>query len=320
MLSRKEGGFSSLFPTNMRRLFENAGIAENDVCEIRMRVNCPLLIYGERSEYSVTDAGQKTTEIPKGHKVSATEIERTLEYISGYSLYAYEEEMKQGFLTIQGGHRIGVAGRIVMDGKRISCVRNIMFLNVRFAHEVTGCAAPMLPYLLQEGKIAHTLLISPPGCGKTTLLRDLIRSVSNGSGGCIGQTVGVVDERSELGGSWLGIPQNDLGIRTDILDCCPKAEGMMMLLRSMAPQVIAVDELGGSEDVQAIEQVFRCGCTLLATVHGNDLKDVLQKKEMEELFQRTSFSRYVLLQICKGGERRGTILDESGNLLFEGEY
>lgn len=139
--------------------------------------------------------------------------------------------------------------------------------------------------MVNKGNVCHTLIISPPMCGKTTLLRDLIRQVSDGNTYLPGMSVGVVDERSEIAGSYQGIPQNDLGIRTDILDCCPKAEGMMMLIRSMSPEVVAVDELGDYEDIHAIESVIHCGCKLFATVHGSSIEDIKRKPLMQRLVQ-----------------------------------
>ena len=155
--------------------------------------------------------------------------------------------------------------------KYISCI------NIRLAHQIPGCAAKVMPYIRRKDWVAHTLIISPPRCGKTTLLRDIIRQLSNGSQGFSGLTVGVVDERSELAGCYQGIPQNDLGMRTDVLDGCPKAEGMRMLIRSMSPAVVAVDELGKEEDYKAVETVIHCGCKLIATAHGNSMEDVLSQ-------------------------------------------
>ena len=149
---------------------------------------------------------------------------------------------------------------------------------------------------MKKNNVCHTLIISPPMCGKTTLLRDLIRQVSDGNRYLEGKTVGVVDERSEIAGSYQGIPQNDLGIRTDILDCCPKAEGMMMLIRSMSPEVVAVDELGDYEDIHAIESVIHCGCKLFATVHGSSIDDMKRKPLMQRLMQEKVFERYIILQ------------------------
>ena len=229
----------------------------------------------------------------------------TLECICNHSLYAYEDEIRQGFITVCGGHRVGVAGKIILDGTRIKCIRHISFLNIRVAHEIKGCSGDVLPYIYGDGKLMNTLIVSAPCHGKTTLLRDIIRVVSDG-----GMTVGVVDERSEIAACYKGVPQNDVGMRTDVLDCCPKASGMMMLVRTMAPDLIAVDEIGGQQDVDAIFGVINCGCRLLATAHGYSMDDVRDRAGIRRLVENRVFERYVVL----GGDKAGQISD-----IFDGQ-
>nr|WP_296841361.1 stage III sporulation protein AA [uncultured Marvinbryantia sp.] len=266
--------FLKIFSRNLRRVLERLNVDFEKLQEIRMRVEQPLLVTWDGREYFVRSTGEITDKEEEGYLVERRELLETVEYIAHYSLYAFEDEIRQGFLTIQGGHRIGIAGKIIMEGEKIKSVKHISFLNIRLSHQRKGCADNILPYLIERDEVCHTLIISPPRCGKTTLLRDLIRQISNGTSYFPGITVGVVDERSEIGGAYLGVPQNDLGIRTDVLDCCPKAEGMMMLIRAMSPRMIAVDEIGDYQDIRAIESVIHCGCKLLATVHGDSMEDV----------------------------------------------
>lgn len=246
--------------------------------------------------------------------VTREDLKETMEHVSGYSLYAYEDEIRQGFLSVQGGHRVGVTGKVILDGNQIRGMKYISCINVRLAHQVLGCADPVMPYIQKNAWVAHTLIVSPPRCGKTTLLRDIIRQLSNGREGIPGLTVGVVDERSELAGCYQGIPQNDLGPRTDILDGCPKVEGMQMLIRSMSPSVVAVDELGKEDDYKAVESVIHCGCKLIATAHGDSMEDVLEQPLFRKLWKDRVFQRYILLGT---GEHAGMIqgiYDRNGNL------
>ena len=300
--------FFQYFPKHIADRVIRNGLEETKIQEIRMRTGQPVIVIHNGME---TVLAEKDTD----SVVSQKDIQMTLEAISSYSLYAFEDEIRQGFLTIQGGHRIGVAGKVVCENGRIISIRNLSFLNMRFVHERKGCADHILPYLTDDkGRILHTLLISPPGAGKTTVLRDMIRQISNGTAYIKGETVGVVDERSELAGSWMGVPQNDMGMRTDILDCCPKAEGMMMLLRSMSPKVIAVDELGGRKDIDAVEQALFSGCRILATVHSASLEELKQKPQWQQMIEHKMFDRYVVLSKGNEGEHLAMILDREGQV------
>lgn len=221
-----------IFPRELRTILGQVPVDFRDVQEIRLRTGMPLMMICGNREYLVTRDGslrQDTGNMDREMFLAATQaqMKETVEYMGSFSLYAAEEELRQGFLTIQGGHRIGVAGRTLVQGQDIRLMKFISFINIRVAHQVPGCADGVMDFLY-DGKFLNTLVISPPRCGKTTLLRDMIRQVSDGwvrrSGGRVpGVSVGVVDERSELAACYQGVPQNDLGMRTDVLDCCPKA-------------------------------------------------------------------------------------------------
>ena len=284
-----------IFSLKLRIILGKLQINFDDLQEIRLRVNCPLLISYKNKEYFVSEEASLVGNPSQGVLITKNEIKETMEYISNYSLYAFEEEIRQGFITISGGHRIGITGKTIIQGNFIRGIKHISYINVRLAHQVKGCADLVMPYLINEKtkSIYHTLIISPPKCGKTTLLRDIIRQISDGSPYLEGMNIGVVDERSEIAACYMGEPQNDLGIRTDILDCCPKAKGMMMLIRSMSPQVIAVDEIGSREDIEAINYVISCGCKLIATVHGSSIEDVKSKPILGDLL-KTGFLSVIL--------------------------
>lgn len=286
----------------LRTIFGKLTIDFDKLQEIRLRINAPLLVIYSNQESFITEEAKLVNHPAKAIIVTRNEIRETMEYISNYSLYAFEEEIKQGFITINGGHRIGIAGKIIIEEDVIKGMKHISFINVRLAHQVKGCADRVLPYLInqQRNGIYHTLIISPPRCGKTTLLRDVIRQLSDGNEQLAGMSIGVVDERSEIGACYMGTPQNELGIRTDILDCCPKAKGMLMLIRSMSPQIIAVDELGSKEELEAIDYVIGCGCKLIATVHGSSLEDIRNKPTLGELIEKRLFERYIILSNVRG--------------------
>ena len=316
-------GFFKIFSLPVRRILQKADLNFGELQEIRMRINSPLMIRQRGKEYKLTEEGKllrcngnEQYEKENIHYVDRCELMETMEYIAGYSLYAYEDELRQGFLTIQGGHRVGVAGKILMEEGKVRSIRYISFLNIRLAHQVEGCADKVMPFIVENGEVCHTLIISPPCCGKTTLLRDVIRQISNGNAWCEGKNVGVVDERSEIGGAYQGVPQNDLGIRTDLLDCCPKAEGMMMLIRSMSPEVVAVDEIGDYGDIKAIESVLNCGCRLIATVHGSSVEDIEKKPLLQKMVKEHVFDRYIILSGKKKIGSGWGIFDGRGTRLY----
>mgnify|MGYP000944805636 CR=1 FL=1 len=319
----------NLFPVRLRQILEALPLDFARLEEIRLRCGQPILFRIAGKEMGITGSGDLTELGSSGklenweklEKIREKELKDTLEIMGGFSLYAAEEELRQGFFTIQGGHRIGVAGEGGLEDGGVKTMKYLSFLNVRIAHEIRGCADGILPYIYEADRceanreIFHTLLISPPRCGKTTLLRDLIRQISNGNAFHPGMTVGVVDERSEIGACYHGIPQNDLGIRSEELDDCPKHLGMMMLIRTMSPKVVAVDEIGSREDLEAMEYVMNCGCKLLATVHGNSLEEIRRKPVLGRMVEEAWFGRYVIL------ERNGTpghvavVLDGQGRRL-----
>ena len=294
----------NILGNRIRDIIERRKISYDKLQEIRLRIGKPIIVIADNVEWVMREVIEKD------------EFMEILEYICKYSLYAFENELKQGFITIEGGHRVGISGQVYVENGEVKNFKNICSMNIRVSHEVLDCAKRVLPYITQENEVLNTLIVSPPRCGKTTLLRDLVRQVSDGNSYIKGCTVGIVDERSEIGGCYLGIPQNQVGMRTDILDACPKSKGMMMLVRSMAPSVIAVDELGGAEDVHAMEYAMNCGCKFIATVHGKSMEEIRKKPLFENLVKEQRFNRYVVLgnknQI---GQIEG-IYDDRGTLLF----
>lgn len=299
----------NLFMTISESFFEN-------IEEIRLRIGKPIIIYKQNKEYTITKDGKLSKNIFEGYCPLLTDLTKTIKLMSGYSLYAFDDEIKNGYITLQGGHRVGITGKVVMENNKIVTMKNINAINIRVSHQIKNCANSIIDYIIKP-EIMHTMIISPPACGKTTLLRDIIRKISDGdSENFIGQTVGLVDERSEIAGCYMGIPQNDVGVRTDVLDGCPKSLGMLILLRSMSPKVIAVDEIGKENDINAIDDIINSGIKIICTVHGKNLQEISTKPILGDLLTRKIFQRYIVLSYNDVPGKVDGIFDKDFNIIL----
>ena len=313
---KREQEILGILSKKLGMLVRSLQLSYERLYELRLRIHEPFIVIYDADEYFVGKDGKMTKEAGDAYYIEEQDLRDTMELVSNYSLYAYEDEIRQGYITVQGGHRVGLAGTVVVEHGKIKNVKHISFINIRVSHQIQGCAKSVMPYIRELGQVFHTLIISPPRGGKTTLLRDMIRYISDGDKEHAGMTVGVVDERSELAACYMGMPQNDLGMRTDVLDCCPKVDGMLMLIRSMSPQVIAVDEIGSAGDIEALAYVINCGCKILATVHGSSIDDIRNKPVLRRLVEEKIFERYVVLMGGRYAGRIEQVFDAMGNPLF----
>lgn len=308
----------NLFPREFHGMLKSLSDIVEDLQEIRLRVNCPCIFIVNRRERYPSREGKLSDSRENAVTLNRDEIAAVFNHICNYSPYAYESQLRQGYLTVAGGHRVGIFGQTVMEGNAVVLMKQVQFLHIRIVHEVKGVAKEILPFLYEDGQILNTLIISPPGAGKTTMLRDIARMASDGSSFHPGLQVCIIDERSEIAGSFMGVPQNHVGIRSDVLDGCPKAIGMLMAVRAMGPQLIVVDELGLKEDYEALVCASGCGIKLLASIHGNDLGDVWKKHGAERNVLKEVFQRFIVLSWERNGrdvKQRWEISDGEGKIL-----
>ena len=238
----------NFFSRNISRILKETVTEEefDFLEEIRIRNHQNIILRFNRSERIID------------YKPNSNDILQTLQNICDNSIYSYQKEICEGYITIKGGHRIGITGNCVIENNKVINIRYISSLNFRIAKQIIGCSDNLLHHIINEenNNVFNTLIVSLPGAGKTTLLRDIVRNISNGTEQINGLTVGVVDERGEISAMYKGESQNDVGLRTDVLSNIPKAIGMRMLIRSMAPQVLVADEIGNNEDIMAIREAM----------------------------------------------------------------
>lgn len=294
-----------LFPDDIKRKIDLQVGDWNELQEIRFRLYLPIeLIFNNR------------TKLLKSIIPTKKDGLYLINQLSQFSLYRMEDELREGYITIEGGHRVGLAGKVNTLRGTVKAIQYITFFNIRIAKQIPGISRTVLPHLYDQKNDSYynTLIIGAPQTGKTTLIRDLARSIASESSTFPTKKVGIIDERSEIAASKNGIPQHNVGIRSDVMDACPKAEGMLMMIRSMSPEVIIVDEIGNSQDVHALMEAIHAGVTIFCTIHGHSMIDLKARPSLRPLFEQHVFKRYVLLS-RKGSPLIQQILDNEEKIM-----
>ena len=292
------------FPINIKVILEKEiGEKKNSLEEIRIRVQKPIILK--------FNSGEKIVR----YFITQEEILNILQYVCENSIYSYQKQISEGFVTVTGGHRVGISGSCVMENGKVININYINGLNFRIARQVIGASEKILESILDVDKnsIRNTLIVSPPGCGKTTILKDLVKQISSGirQKKFKGIDVGVVDERGEIAALYKGVPQNEIGIKTDVMSNVTKSIGLKMLIRSMAPQIVVADEIGTKEDVDIINYAMCSGCKGIFTAHGSNFDELYLNPIIKELINNHIFELIVFLdEKIKGEIKELYILDK----------
>lgn len=269
---------------------------ENNIEEIRIRNEKPLAIKTSKKNISLK------------YVVSVQDTLQTFQKICENSIYSYKKQICDGYITIKNGHRIGITGNCVIENGQVININYISSLNIRVAREKKGCSDEILKYIIdiENKKIYNTLIVSKPGCGKTTILRDLIRNISNGISkyNIDGKNCSVIDERGEISAMNKGVCQNDVGILTDVIENVPKSKGMNMAVRSMAPDVLACDEIGSIDDIKAINYAVCSGVKGIFTAHGENIEELLINYQLTELLQKFIIEKIIFLDSNEKGKMK----------------
>lgn len=272
----------SCFPAQIQNLLLNITDENKEICEeIRLRAGQPAYALWNSEEHKLGD-----------YIVSQNNLQEILSRASRYSVHSYSESIAQGFLPLDGGHRLGVCGTAIIKDGNISGIRTISSLNLRIARQYIGCADSLIPHIFfKNGRPKSVLILSPPAYGKTTILRDLIRQVSNKN-----IRTSIADERGELSAMHQGVAQFDLGLHTDIIEQAPKAQAVMLLLKTMSPQVIALDEITSPNDLMAINYAGNCGVSIFASAHAMNIDDLQKRPLYKDMMKLNIFDMIVTIE------------------------
>lgn len=279
-------------PQNIRGML--SGIIADEwinIEEIRLRSGAPLTIGVSGESCFITPTGGVTNYESDAYKSTAEEVQAAFAAVCENSVYAHLEEIRQGYITVRGGHRVGICGKAVTDSGEIKSFREVSSLNFRIAHQLIGIADGIIDAVVSGSEVKSTLIISPPQVGKTTLLRDIARQVSDKGFKC-----GIADDRGELAAMYGGFATNDVGAQTDVIDGAPKAAAIEMLLRTMSPKVIISDEIATERDVAALRLAAGTGVKIIASTHGESADEVAARRLLSPIIKDKIFSQAIVLK------------------------
>ncbi len=279
--------------SNMRKeIQEYLEHNSEEIEEIRIRNKRPIVLKTSKKNIILE------------HIITTEELLETFQKICEHSIYSYQKQICEGFLTIKGGHRVGITGNCVIEDDKIININYISSLNFRIAREMKEMSKKILKYVVDKNGVLNTLIVSRPGCGKTTMLRDIVRKISTGISEykAFPKTCGIVDERGEIAAMYKGVPQNDIGILSDVIANVSKSDGMKMMIRSMAPDIIACDEIGSKKDIEAISYAMCSGVKGIFTVHGNCFEEIIINPQIKELIEKNIIETIIFLDDQKRGE------------------
>ncbi len=293
------------FPERLKKIMLADLAAPERTEEIRIKANDAVCVLKKSGLYFLGENGE-TTEYEKAAFFSKEELSEIVTLLCENSVYSNQEHIKKGFIPLRGGHRAGITGRCIEENGKIKYITDFSAVNIRIAREIKGAADSVMPHIYNGKRVLNTLIVSPPGCGKTTMLRDIARKLGSPF---FMKKVAIADERGEIAACFEGIAENDIGSLSFVMDNCPKAEGIVSLIRAMNPDIVITDEIGTKEDVYAVMQALNSGVSVIASAHGFSVSDVKRKSGIKELLSEGAFEKVIILSRKKGPGTVEEILD-----------
>jgi stage III sporulation protein AA len=296
-MGTKKEEILAYMPENLKPIIGKVFDLKIQIEELRFRAGRPLIVATPTGSYKIMPDGSLSKMIVGAYIVTQYDIRQIFRLITDNSIYCNINDIKQGFITLAGGDRVGIAGKGVFSDGKIVNLKDISSLNFRIASQQIGAANEIIHDIVKNHHIISTLIVSPPGVGKTTVIRDLARQISD-----IGYKVALVDTRNEISATACGIAQNDVGTNTDIFVNVPRAEGIIMSISFMSPDVIMADEISTLEDVDAMLNGFGSGVKFIATAHAQNASEARGRSVLIPLFGADKIEQIISLKRDQNGE------------------